>query len=581
MLESGLLNDVGDRFSIAGPLPLLAIPTSLNASLLARLDRLAPVREVAQIAAALGRSFSYDLISAVAAITPKQLDESLARLQESGLIYRRGSPPHAEYTFKHALVQDTAYGTLLHSRRQELHQRIAITLEAQFTETIESQPDVLARHCTEAGLVEKAIGYRLKAGQQSISKWAMREAVSQLRKGIDLLPGVSALRTRLEQELDLQLAFGQALLATSGYSAPEPGEAYSRARYLCEELDRPTQLGPVLYGQFVFRLVRGELTQAEHHATEMRQLGEARNDVIWKCLGERVSGVICCVLGKFSAARMHSDTALSLWDSAYRSAAAAPADPHVSTLLYLSRSLFCLGYADQARLRRDEALTEARQLSPFTLAYGLYVAWASYWALEGTNAASTVLCSADEVLAISSEQGFPLLLGFGKIMRGWSLSALGNPNEGITLFLQGLETYRATGAKLALPFVLTTLAEMYARAGLVKEGLDRLAEAEDVTVMTQECWAEAEIHRLRGRLISKGHQHSAAENSYQRALAVAESQGAKFWQLRAAASLALLWRDQGKGAAGRDLLLPVYKSFSEGFETPTLRKAKELLHQLL
>jgi class 3 adenylate cyclase/predicted ATPase len=579
VIESGVLADAGERWTLAGPLPPLAIPTSLNASLLARLDHLARVREVAQMGAALGRRFSHELISAVASMPQRQLDDALSMLVGNALILRRGIPPDAEYTFKHALVQDAAYSTLLRRRRLQLHGRITQALEGQFPEIVEAQPELLARHCAEAGLVEKAVDYYLKAGRQAIAKGAMTEAVAQLKKGLDLLSRVTG-GTHHEQELNLQIALGQALLATSGYAAPEPGDAYARARYLCQRLDRWGQLGPILYGQFVFHLVRGELERAEHHATEMRRLGEARNDLVWSCVGSRISGVICCVLGKFTDARMHCENALSLWDSSYRAAAAAPADPHVSTLLYLSRTLICLGYIDQARLQRDEALAEARRLSPFTLAYGLYVAWASHWAIEGMDSAKMMLGSADEVLAISREQGFPLLLGFGNMMRGWSLAALGQPKEGIRLLLDGLAIYRDTGARLALPFVLTTLAETYARAELPEEGLNRLAEAASVVEITQERWAEAEMHRLRGSILLQMHQHLAAEKCYRRALAVARGQSAKFWELRAATSLARLWRDQGKHTAAWGLLSPCCEWFTEGLETPVLRDGKQLLGQL-
>jgi class 3 adenylate cyclase/tetratricopeptide (TPR) repeat protein len=580
VLESGMLTDSGDRYTLAEALPPVVIPNSLHASLLARLDRSAAVREVAQIAAALGRQFSHELISAISPMGQEQLNDALARLVDTELIYQRGSPPHAEYTFKHALVQDAAYSTLLRRRRLQLHGQIAAALEGRFTEIVETQPEVLARHCAEAGLIDKAIDYRLKAGRQAITKWAMTEAVAELRKGLDLLSRAGDGVMRHEQELNLQMALGQALLATSGYSAPEPGEVYERARHLCEQAGRSAQLGPILYGQFVFRLVRGELRQAEHYAEEMCHLGELHNDLIWKCLGSRVSGVVFCVLGKFVEARIHSENALALWDAAYRATAAAPADPHVSALLYLSRTLLCLGYVDQARVQRDKALTEARLLSPFTLAYGLYVAWASHWAIEGTNSAQAMLRAADEVLAISSEQSFPLLLGFGNIMRGWSMATEGQAKGCIPLLLKGLAIYRSTGAHLALPFVLTTLAETYGRARLPEDGLNCLAEAARVIEMTQERWAEAEMHRLRGNLLLCLNNVVAAEDSYHKALAVAQHQSAKFWELRAATSLGQLWRDQGKHAAARQLLVPVYEWFTEGLETPALREAKGLLGQL-
>ena len=253
VVESGVLIDAGNRYTVAGVLPPLAIPTTLNASLLARLDRLAPVREVAQIGAALGRQFSHELISAVSPMPPQQLDDALTQLVSTELMFRRGSPPDAEYTFKHALVQDAAYGTLLRSRRQQLHGRITATLESRFLEIVETQPEVLARHCGEAGLVEKAVGYWLKAGQQAITRWAMTEAVALLRKGLDLLSGVPDGAARQDQELDLQIALGHALIATKGWPAPEPGKAFARARQLCEQLNRPAQLGPVLVGQYLFR----------------------------------------------------------------------------------------------------------------------------------------------------------------------------------------------------------------------------------------------------------------------------------------------------------------------------------------
>lgn len=581
VIESGALADTGERWTAAGPLPPRAIPTSLNASLLARLDRLPTVRDIAQIGAAIGRQFSHELISAVAAVPQLQLEEALSLLVGNELIFRRGVSPEAEYTFKHALVQDAAYSTLLRKRRLQLHARIATVLEGQFPEVVESQPELLARHCAEAGLVERAVDYCFKAGQQAIARGAMTEAVAHLKKGLDFLSYADRdTVTHVERELNLQVALGQALLATNGYSAAEPGEVYERARRLCEQLERWAQLGPILYGQFVFQLVRGELKQAEHHAKEMRDLGVARNEDVWRCLGSRVSGVIYCVLGNFSEACGHSENALALWNASYRSAAAAPADPHVSTLLYLSRALTCLGYLDRARSHRHEALAEARRLSPFTLAYGLYVAWASHWAIEGAEAAESMLRSADELVEISTEQGFPLLLGFGKVMRGWSLGALGEPRDGIPPLLEGLASYRETGARLALPFVLTALAETYARAGLLEEGLGRLAEAASAAEMTQERWSLPEIHRLRGNLFLEMNEERAAEECYERALAVARSQDAKFWELRAATGMARLWYQQGKHDAARDLLSPCMKWFREGLDTPALRQATDVLHRI-
>jgi class 3 adenylate cyclase/tetratricopeptide (TPR) repeat protein len=581
VVESGMLTDAGDRYAVMGPVAALAIPMSLHASLLARLDRLAPTREVAQIGAALGRQFSHALINAVAPMPQQQVGDALAQLVSAELIYRRGTPPDAEYTFKHALVQDAAYSTLLRSRRQQLHGRISATIERQFPEVVEMQPELLARHCAEAGLVERSIGYWLKAGEQAIARGAVTEAAAQVRKGLALLSGVPDGAARQQQELDLQIALGQALIATKGYAAPEPGEAYARARQLCEQLNRPAQLGPVLAGQFAFRLVRGELEQAGHHAEEIRQLGEARNDVMWKCFSSIPSGVTAFFLGKFIDARAYYENGLSLWDPMYRLFAPMPEDLYVQILSFLSRTLLCLGYVDQARVRRDEALAEARRCSPYTLVCALCYAWlGELGAIEGVKSAQATLRSAEELLAISNEQGFPRGCAWGNIMRGWCLGTMGQAAEGIPLLLQGVVDLGATGGNLMIPFFLMTLAEIHGMAAQPEEGLNRLAEAATLVETTQERWAEAEMHRLRGTLLLSMHEHAIAEECYRQALAVARRQSAKFWELRAALDLARLWRDQGKRTEARDLLAPIYGWFTEGFDTPVLQDAKALLDEL-
>ena len=580
VVESGMVTDAGDLYVITGPVAPLAIPTTLHASLLARLDRLAPTRELAQIGATLGRSFSHELISAVAQMPQQKLDEALEQLESAELIFRRGTPPDAEYTFKHALVQDAAYSTLLRSRRQQLHARITATLESQFPDVVAAQPQLLAQHSAEAGLNEKAIRYCLKAGQQAIKRSAMTEAVAQLRKGLKLLPGIVDETLRQELELDLQITLGQALMATMGYSAPEPGEAFARARQLCEQLKRPAQLAPILWGQWVFCHVRAELEQAERLSEEMRQLGEAQNDTMWKCFASAYSGDSCWFLGKFIDARTYFENALSLWDARYRAFAVAPGDPYVVTLIYLSRTLLCLGYVDQARQRQKEALADARRHSPYSLAFALAQTWVVDWAIEGVHSAARVLAWADEVLAISGEQGYPLWMGTGKVMRGWSLGALGQAAEGVPMIRKGIATIRSTGCNLTLPFHLTVGAETFEMYGQPEEALDWLDEAAKLVETTQERCVEAEMDRLQGTLLLSRAEHTAAEDSFDRALAVARRQSAKTFELRAAISLARLWRDQGKRREARDLLAPIYNWFAEGSDAPILQDAKVLLDQL-
>jgi class 3 adenylate cyclase/tetratricopeptide (TPR) repeat protein len=579
VIETGVVAETDDHYQITAPLAPLAIPTSLHASLLARLDRLAPVREMAQIAAALGRSFSHELISAVAQIPQQQLDHALDQLVTAELIFRRGTPPDAEYTFKHAMVQDTAYSTLLRGRRQQIHAKITTTLEKSFPETAANQPALLAHHCTEARLIEKAVAYLLKAGRQSVGRSAMTEAVAQLEKGLALLKALPDGVARWQQELDLQVALGQALVAAKGLAAPEVGNALARARQLlCEELNEPTQLGLIQYGQWFFHLVRGELDRAEHCAEELRGFGKGQTDPMLKYVGLVATGCSYGWLGKFTESRGDLENSLVLWDPAYRSVAWWPVDLFVSSLLLLSRGLLCLGYIDQASRRREEALAEARRLSPYNLAYALALTLYSDWAIGGPI--FSVLQSTDELLAISSEQGFPGYIEVGNVMRAWCRGTMGYETESIPVLLEEVSRRQARRAAVLLPVYLMMLGEVLGIAGQPKEGLEQLGEALKLIEITRECWAETEIHRLRGGLLLRMNQHSAAEESYHQALEIARSQSAKFWELHAATSLARLWRDQGKRTEARDLLSPVYEWFTEGFDTPVLKGVRALLAEL-
>ncbi len=286
-----------------GPVPRFAIPTSLQASLLARLDRLAPVREMAQIGAAIGRSFSHELISAVAATPQQQVDVALAQLVRAELVFQRGAPPDAEYTFKHALVQDAAYSTMLRGRRQQIHARVAATLESRFPEIVASQPQLMALHCAEAGFSEKAISYRLKAGQQAVARSAMTEAVAQLQRGLELLANMPERSRPVQHELDLQIALGRALMAASGYSAPVVGRTLVRARALAERFDRPDRLAALLYFQWGFHMVRAEHELAVSLAEQMETLGETRKDQATLLLGHYIHGASCYFRGEFVTAR--------------------------------------------------------------------------------------------------------------------------------------------------------------------------------------------------------------------------------------------------------------------------------------
>ncbi len=426
VVESGVLTDAGDRYTAAGPLPALAIPATLQASLLARLDRLAPVREVAQTGAALGRQFSHELIGAVAPMPQPQLDDALAQLVGAELIYRRGLPPDAECTFKHALVQDAAYSTLLRSRRQQLHAHIAATLEDQFPEIVAAQPALLAHHCSEAGLTEKAVDHWLAAGRQAWGRSMLAEAVALLRRGLALVPALPDGDWRREREFDLQIALAQALIASQGWGTPETGEAYARARQLAATMNRPRELLFPLWGQFVYHWARADLRRARQLAEEMAGLGEDSGDVPTQVMGCDAGGLACFFAGEFTAARQHVEQGLAGYDPAHRVfyGELLPNDMLVQLLVHSPLPLVCLGHIDQALSRRDAALAEARRLShPLTLALTLRYAWVADWCIRSET--SSLLQSADELLALAAEHGLGLhLRALGPVQRGWCLAAL-------------------------------------------------------------------------------------------------------------------------------------------------------------
>ncbi|HEV2549914.1 MAG TPA: adenylate/guanylate cyclase domain-containing protein [Stellaceae bacterium] len=556
-----------------------SVPLTLHASLMARLDRLGPVaKDIAQKGAAIGRDFAYDLLLFIADLSEQDLQGALDRLTNSGLLFARGVAPQSTYIFKHALVRDAAYGTLLRRQRQELHARIAVALEIEFPEMAKSQPELLAHHFTEAGLAERAIENWLKAGQQALARSAMVEAEALLRKGLTVVSSLPDSSSRKEHELDLQIALGRALFQTQGFNTRTASEAYSRARQLCDELGRPHKLLPILYGQWVSHFVGADLTGARQFAAEMEHLGEARDDVATRVVGCRASGGTNLYLGDFLAARASLEEGLKLYDPAQQDlyAELTSVSTHVALLGYLMATLACSGYLDQARARCDEALAEAREVSHApTLAHILWTAWQTGWCAR--YAPLTLLRYTDELLALSSGRELAFWHRTAILARGWSLAAVGRVEEGISLLTSVLSDIRAT---VIGPLALTILADAYRIAERPEVGLLYLAEAEQQANATKCGWFQCETLRMRGDLLMLAGDRAAAEASIVDAIALARRQGAKLWDLRASASLARLWRNQHKRSEARDLLAPIYGWFTEGFDTPDLKEAKALLEEL-
>jgi class 3 adenylate cyclase/predicted ATPase len=580
LIESGSITDAGDHYSMAGPVFPLAIPTTLQASLLARLDRLAPTREVAQIAAALGRQFSHELISAVAEMPQTRLEGALEQLMRAELVFRRGTPPDATYTFKHALVQDAAYSTLLRPRRQQLHGRIATTLECQFSEIAAAQPELMAQHCAGAGLVEKAIEYWDKAGRLAVQRSTMAEAAAHFGKAIELLTGLPRSPQRQSSELSLQLALAGALTAAKGWASPEAGGAYARARELCRDAPEGAQVAMAWAGAHSFLHNRAEIRAAHELADELLVLSERRNYGDIKLIAHRCLGASLLFRAEFDRALRHFRHALTFYNKTqHRPPRLTPHDPRVTCEGFVAWTLLLLGQADEALAQSRRTLALARELSqPYTLAFALHVNCV-FHQLRGDEAILEE--RAEELVTLAAEHGFPHFVGSGTCFQGWAMLALGGSiEEAISRMQWGLAAKRATGAEIKVPYYLGLLAEAHRRANRTAEGISLLDEALAVVERTDERWYEAELCRLMAEVLITTSDRHDAERWLCRALRTARNQDARLWELRAAVSLARLWRDQDKRTAARDLLAPTYGCFTEGFETPDLKEAAALLAEL-
>ena len=506
------------------------------------------------------------------------LDLALEQLASAELISRRGAPPHAEYMFKHALVQDAAYSTLLRSRRQQLHGRVATTLENQFPDVVTAQPALIAQHSTEAGLSEKAVGYWLKAGQQAMARSAMVEAVTQLRKGLDLLALLPDGVERHQCELDLKVTLAAALVATRGYAAPEVAELYARVRMLCEELNKPSLLVWVVAGQFQYHFQRGELTLALRDAEELVALGQTRDDAIIKLAGCNCSTLTWLFLGDFPKARFYAEQGVALRvPELHTYADLWPDDLQSASFLFFSWVLILLGYVDQALAWRDRGVALARERGHAnSLVLVLFFSMVCD-SILGTDPA-ILLPLAEEQTALCTEHGQPYWGALGALQLGRCLTALGRTEEGLALQKDAIAAYQTMG--VSNPHYLVTVADTCRRAGRLNEGLTALEELERLTEATQDRLDEAFLHVIRGDLLTAMGNLPAAEASFQKAIDVSRRQSAKLYELRAAMSLARLWRDQGKVQQARELLAPVYGWFTEGFETRDLNEAKALLGDL-
>ena len=582
LLASALLREAVDQYVLTGPLRTVAIPDTLQDALMARLDQLNRAKEVAQLGAVLGREFPYDLLQAIAPQDEETLQAGLAQLVAAELLYHRGRPPRARYLFKHALIQDAAYASLLKSTRQHIHQRIAEVLEARFPASVETQPELVAQHYTAAGCAEQAVVYWQRAGQHASDRSAHLEAISHVPTGIELLTTLPETPEHTQQALTLYVALGAALQITKGQAAPEVEHVYTQARALCQQVGDTPELVPVLFGLWRCYNTGAQLHTAREIGDTLLRLAQRADDPALAVVAHYALGWTWLCLGALPVAHQHLEECVALYTPDQRRAPVfrMGQDPGVACRANAALTLWVLGYPAQALALLHESLALAHELShPFSLA------WVRYRAAMVSQLRRDVPAvheHAEACAALATEQGFPYVAALGTSLRGWALALQGQGVEGMAEARQGTAAFRATGAALTVPYFYTVLADVAAHLGYTDDGLQTLAEAHTLVEQHEERWWEAEIHRLRGVLLLRqpGTPQAEGEAWLQRALDVARRQEAKSLELRAAMSLARLWQQQGKGAEAYELLAPIYGWFTEGFDTADLQDAKALLDDL-
>jgi class 3 adenylate cyclase/predicted ATPase len=581
--ESGVLGQAGEGGSLARTLAAHEIPATLQDLVMARLDCMEGEREVAQLAAVLGREFSFELLAAVAAVDEPTLQAELTGLAQAEILYPKGRPPRCTYQFKHALLQEALYNALVKGKRQHLHRRVAEVLEAQFPQTVETRPELFAHHLTEGGLAEKGVGYWLQAGLRSRQRSADREAIGHLTTGLEVLGTLEQTRARDDRELQFLTALGPAYIAARGYAAPEVGPVLLRARELCQRIGDARQLFGVMLGTWEWRLVRGDLRLSVDLAAEGMAVAERLNDPGTLMEALFMPGATMFYRGQFADARARHEQAVSAYDDRERTKFWTAYTGHnagVTHRCYLALALWHLGYPDQARKVDREMRELARTIGhAFSLGHAVdFTAFLHHYCRLGAE----VRAAAEEEVALAAEQGFPLWHALGTLHRGAGLLLEGRRAEALPLLLKGFSAFRATGAEVRVPCYLGLLGDAYMQSLRFEEAHKALDEGLAVAEKNDDRCHEAELHRLKGELLlAESSDHAAgAEDCFRRAVETARQQRSRAWELRATTSLARLWQRQGRRNEARAALAAVFDTYTEGFTTPDLVDARALLDGL-
>jgi predicted ATPase len=580
VIESGLLKDSGSHYALVGPLPAFAIPSTLHDSLMARLDRLAPVKEVAQTAAVMGREFSYGLLAAVSSLAQNALREALNQLVDAELIFPLGTSPSARYVFKHALVQEAAYESLLKSKRRELHGLIAKALGDKFAGSVETAPELLAHHYTEAGIIEPALDYWLRAGQRAVERCAYVEASTHLQRGLTLVETLPEGEPRIRMEITFRVALGVPLLNVDGGTSPEVAENYSRAQGLCEELGETEQLFPVLWGLWFHYMLRSELRRACGLADQLLEVGWGRNDEALRLEAHHCQWASRFLVGELATALEHTERGIELYRAEDHHALTftyGGHDPGVCARNVSALALWLSGYPERAQKRFEDGVGLARALG-------------HSGTLEDESGMEVVLSifqrdphalveQAEAMLEFSPREQVQDLQCLADGARGWAIFEQGEREAGLALMRESTKSWLGDPWNIAL---ISLVVEALGRHGDVAEGLELVNETLKHVQHNHVHWWEAELRRVMGELLLVGtpNDPDSAKGCFEKAIEIAQLQGAKSLELRATVSLARLWQGQGKDREARDMLVPVFEWFTEGFDTPDLIETKKVLAQL-
>jgi class 3 adenylate cyclase/tetratricopeptide (TPR) repeat protein len=582
VLTSGLVEEQPDRYVLKKPTLPLTIPGTLRDSLMARLDQLGPAKEIAQICAVIGREFSRDLLLAISSDLSVDLDHALKRLADSQLVFRTSADPGSTYVFKHALIRDVAYESLLKTRRKQLHARIARSIEEQIPDIVESQPELLARHFTAAGLSEPAIEYWSRAAKRALNRAANLEVIGHVQMALEVVASMPNSIERAVQELDLQIMLGAAYRATEGFASLDVENTFIRARKLCATLGRNAELLDVLRGLNSCYYIRGDFQSSRSIANQALDFGLQHEDRNMLMMGHYMNGSTMFWQGQFQSARGELERAISLYDPAqfHGGTLSSQIDPHTFALIHLSWTLWVLGYPDQALHSSARSIALARSLSqPFTLAMSL--TWAC-WTRRCCGEEEVARPLLEELRALTTSHRLTYLDACASYLEGQTRIAQGELGAGLEQVLLAIEELRNQGAGLGLPWLMSLPAETYSRMGKSEEGYRIIGEAMQLIEHNGQYHWQAELYRIKGELLLSLQEDGRDDGVFnlRRAIAIARQQGAKALELRAAVSLGRVLQRRGEIVDARLLLADLVGGFAEGFNTFDVQRAKTLVDEL-